>query len=100
MINGVIGKIGNKYTIDCKMFSVETGETIRTSNTTFEGNISGLLLEMQIMAWDIVNEEPPQRLTLQKYNGMQNITNSNPNWLVWALILIAAGGGAFLAMGW
>ena len=100
MINGVIGKIGNKYTIDCKMFSVETGETIRTSNTTFEGNISGLLLEMQIMAWDIVNEEPPQRLTLQKYNRMQNITNSNPNWLVWALILIAAGGGAFLAMGW
>jgi len=100
MINGVIGKIGNKYTIDCKMFSVETGETIRTSNTTFEGNISGLILEMQIMAWDIVNEELPQNLTLQKYNRTQNITNSNPNWLVWALILIAAGGGAFLAMGW
>ena len=100
MINGVIGKIGNKYTIDCKMFSVETGETIRTSNTTFEGNISGLLLEMQIMAWDIVNEEPPQNLKLQKYNRAQNITNSNPNWIVWALIIIAAGGGAFFAMGW
>ena len=100
MINGVIGKIGDKYTIDCKMFSVETSETIRTSNTTFEGNISGLLLEMQIMAWDIVNEEPPQNLKLQKYHRAQTITNSNPNWLVWALILIAAGGGAFLAMGW
>ena len=100
MINGVIGKIDDKYTIDCKMFSVETGETIRTSNTTFEGNISGLLLEMQIIAWDIVNEEPPQNLKLQKYNRTQNITNSNPNWLVWALILIAAGGGSFLAMGW
>ena len=100
MINGVIGKIGDKYTIDCKMFSVETSETIRTSNTTFEGNISGLLLEMQIMAWDIVNEEPPQNLKLQKYHRAQAITNSNPNWLVWALILIAAGGGAFLAMGW
>ena len=47
---------------------------------------------MQIMAWDIVNEEPPQNLKLQKYNRTQNITNSNPNWLVWALILIAAGG--------
>ena len=100
MINGVIGKIGDKYTIDCKMFSVETGETIRTSNTTFEGKISGLLLEMQIMAWDIVNEEPPQNLKLQKYHRAQNIPNSNPNWLVWALILIAAGAGAFLAMGW
>ena len=100
MINGIIGKIGDKYTIDCKMFSVETGETIRTSNTTFEGNISGLLLEMQIIAWDIVNEEPPQNLKLQKYHRAQAITNSNPNWLVWALILCAAGGGAFLAMGW
>tara|TARA_B100000212_G_scaffold71641_1_gene50520 strand:- start:727 stop:1320 length:594 start_codon:yes stop_codon:yes gene_type:complete len=100
MINGVIGKIGDKYTIDCKMFSVETSETIRTSNTTFEGNISGLLLEIQIMAWDIVNEEPPQNLKLQKYHRAQAITNSNPNWLVWALILFAAGGGAFLAMGW
>ena len=100
MINGVIGKIDDKYTIDCKMFSVETGETIRTSNTTFEGEISGLLFEMQIMAWDIVNEEPPQNLKLQKYHRAQNISNSNPNWLVWALILIAAGGGSFLAMGW
>ena len=100
MINGVIGKIGDKYTIDCKMFSVETGETIRTSNTTFEGKISGLLFEMQIMAWDIVNEEPPQILKLQKYHRSQNIPNSNPNWLVWALILIAAGAGAFIAMGW
>ena len=100
MINGIIGKIGDKYTIDCKMFSVETGETIRTSNTTFEGNISGLLLEMQIMAWDIVNEELPDNLKLQKYHRAQNIKNSNPNWLVWALILIAAGGSSFLAMGW
>ena len=25
MINGSIGKIGNTYTIDCKMFSVATG---------------------------------------------------------------------------
>ena len=55
---------------------------------------------MQIIAWDIVNEEPPQNLKLQKYNRTHNITYSNPNWLVWALILIAAGGSAFLAMGW
>ena len=50
MINGVIGKIGNQHTIDCKMFSVQTGDTIKTSNTTSEGNISGLLPEMQITA--------------------------------------------------
>ena len=48
------------------MFSVQTGDTIKTSNTTSEGNISGLLPEMQITAWDIVNEKPPQNLKLQK----------------------------------
>ena len=49
MVSGSIGKMGKKYTIDCKMFSVETGETVRAKNATFEGDISGLLLEMQII---------------------------------------------------
>ena len=100
MINGVIGKIGNKYTIDCKMFSVETGETVKTSNATYEGNISDLLLEMQIMAWDIVNLEVPDKLKFQKYNRAPIITDADPNWLIWTLIFIGASGGAFLAMGW
>ena len=100
MIDGVIGKMGDKYTIDCKMFSVETGETVRTSNVTYEGNISGLILEMQIMAWDIVELEIPERLKFQKYNRGPISTDANPNWLIWSFIFFAVGGGAFLAMGW
>jgi len=50
MISGSIGKMGKSYTIDAKMFSVETGETVRTKSATFEGDISGLLTEMQILA--------------------------------------------------
>ena len=30
MVSGAFGKLGNSYTIDAKMFSVETGATIRT----------------------------------------------------------------------
>ena len=30
MISGSIGKMGKSFTIDCKMFSVESGETVRT----------------------------------------------------------------------
>ena len=100
MINGVIGKIGNKYTIDCKMFSVETGETVKTSNATYEGNISDLLLEMQIMAWDIVNLEIPDKLKFQKYNRALMVTDANPNWLIWVLIFTGASWGAFLPMEW
>lgn len=66
MVSGTIGMMGKKYTIDCKMFSVETGETIRAKNATFEGDISGLLLEMQIMAWEIAGLEAPGNLKLKR----------------------------------
>ena len=66
MVSGTIGRMGKKYTIDCKMFSVETGETVRAKNATFEGDISGLLLEMQIMAWEIAGLEAPGNLRLKR----------------------------------
>jgi len=66
MINGVLGKMGDSYTIDAKMFSVETGETVESVNTTYEGEIEGLLLEMQILSWEIVGLEVPPRLKLQR----------------------------------
>ena len=59
IINGSIGKIGDSFTIDVKMFSVETGTTERSSNVTHEGDIEGLLVEMQILAWNIVGLEAP-----------------------------------------
>ena len=66
MINGSIGRIGDSYTIDVKMFSVETGATERSSNVTHEGDIEGLLVEMQILAWEIVGLEAPGRLRLKR----------------------------------
>ena len=66
MINGTIGKMGKSYTIDAKMFSVESGETIRTKSATHKGDISGLLLEMQILAWEIVGLEAPGNLKLKR----------------------------------
>ena len=66
MISGSIGKMGKSYTIDCKMFSVETGETVRSKNATHDGDISGLLTEMQIMAWEIVGLDAPGNLKLKR----------------------------------
>ena len=66
MINGSIGRIGKSYTVDIKMFSVETGETERTASATYEGEIDGLLVEIQILAWEIVGMEAPTRLKLQR----------------------------------
>ncbi|MCH7613130.1 MAG: hypothetical protein IIB45_07200 [Candidatus Marinimicrobia bacterium] len=66
MISGAIGLMGKTYTIDAKMFSVETGETIQTKSVTHKGDISGLLTEMEILAWEIVGLEAPTRLKLKR----------------------------------
>ena len=66
MVSGTIGKMGKSYTIDAKMFSVETGETVRTKSATHDGDISGLLTEMQIMAWEIAGLDAPGNLKLKR----------------------------------
>ena len=66
MINGLIGKLGDSYTIDVKMFSVETGATERSKNVTHDGDIEGLLVEMQILAWEIVGLSVPPALKLKR----------------------------------
>jgi TolB-like protein len=66
MISGSIGKMGKSYTIDCKMFSVETSETVRTKSATHKGDVSGLLTEMEILAWEIVGLDAPAGLKLKR----------------------------------
>ena len=66
MISGSIGKMGKSYTIDAKMFSVETSETIRTKSATHKGDVSGLLTEMEILAWEIVGLDAPGSLKLKR----------------------------------
>jgi TolB-like protein len=66
MISGSIGKMGKSFTIDTKMFSVETGETVRSKSATHDGDISGLLTEMEILAWEIVGLDAPAGLKLKR----------------------------------
>ena len=66
MISGSIGKMGDRYTIDVKMFSVESGETIRTKSATHGGDVAGLLTEMEILAWEIVGLDAPTSLKLKR----------------------------------
>ena len=66
MISGSIGKLGNSFTVDMKMVSVTTGAAERAKSLTFEGTTGGLLIEMQILAWEIVGLKPPQPLILKR----------------------------------
>ena len=66
MISGSIGKLENTFTVDMKMVSVSTGAAERAKSVNFEGGVGGLLIEMQILAWEIVGEEVPKALMLQR----------------------------------
>ncbi len=66
MISGSIGKLGNTYTIDAKMVSVTTGAAVRAKTVTYKGEVSGLILEMEILAWEIVGLQAPQRLLMKR----------------------------------
>ena len=66
MINGAIGKLGEKFTIDAKMFEVATGAAARTKNATYTGNIDGLITEIEILAWEMMGLKAPKSLTAKR----------------------------------
>ena len=66
MINGSVGKIGDSYAIDAKMVSVTTGVAVRSKSVSYEGEIAGLLTEMEILAWEIVGINAPRRLLIKR----------------------------------
>ena len=66
MISGSIGKLGDSFTVDMKMVSVTTGAAESAKSLTFDGTTGGLLIEMQILAWEIVDMKPPQPLILKR----------------------------------
>ena len=108
MVSGSFGKLGNTYTVDAKMFSVETGATMRSSSKTHKGEVDGLLTIIEIVAWELVGLQapadllakagvkapepvaPPKEPRKPMSKGMKR--------LLWATILLGGGGyGAYAA---
>lgn len=106
MIAGSFGKIGNSYTIDAKMFSVETGQTEKTVSRTYKGEIDGLITEIEILAWEIMSLALPAELLAQKKAGVQPALTAAPaekkgsSWLLWTTLgLAGAGAAAYFLLG-
>jgi hypothetical protein len=100
MVTGAIGKLGETYTIDVKMFSVATGAAENMESVTYVGKVDGLITEIEILAWKIMELDPPKALLKkQKRRGGVAAAEGGTNWLLWGLVGVAAiGGGAALAM--
>jgi len=109
MITGSFGKIGNSYTIEARMFTVESGKTEKTVSKTYKGEVDGLLTEIQVVAWELVGLQPPADLLAsagiappeevaeakpKKKGGGKFLRNT-------AIVLLLAGGGyyAYMMMG-
>ena len=103
MISGAIGKLGDTYTIDAKMFSVATGAAESMKSITYSGKVDGLIVEIEVLAWEILGLDPPRSLKKKKnrdYSGVSgNGQKNGPNWLLWGGIFLLAGGGAVVALG-
>ena len=100
MISGSFGKLGNTYTIDAKMFSVESGATIKTVSKSYKGEIDGLITEIEILAWEILGLTAPEHLLAKQKMPEGAVAAVAPakkggtNWWLWGGLLLVAGGGA------
>ena len=106
MVSGSFGKLGNTYTVDAKMFSVETGATIRSSSKTHKGDVDGLLVIIEIVAWELVGLQAPAEL-LARVGGddvgaapaaPRKPMSKGAKRLMWTVLLLGGGlGGAYAA---
>ena len=110
MIAGSFGKIGDTYTIEARMFLVETGITEKSVSKSYKGEVDGLLTQIQIVAWELVGLQAPADLLARagvatpaeevaeakpkKKGGGKFLRNT-------AIVLLLAGGGyyAYMMMG-
>ena len=107
MVSGSFGKLGNTYTVDAKMFSVETGATRRTSSKTHKGDVDGLLVIIEVCAWELVGLQPPADLLARVESGEQAIAgpaapkkpmSKGAKRLMWTVLILGGGlGGAYAA---
>ena len=108
MITGSIGKIGTSYTLDVRMFVVESGAIMKTVNRTYRGEVDGLIMEIERLAWDIVGLTPPaERFPDDVAADGRSYVPAAPaaekkksSRLVWiGLGIVVVGAGAAVALG-
>ena len=106
MVSGSFGKLGNSYTIDAKMFSVEPGATIRTVSKTYKGPVDNLLTVIEVVGWEIVGLKAPQdKLDILAAADPALAASANKSGgggktlrrLMWTTLVLGGGAAAYLA---
>ena len=110
MVSGSFGKLGTTYTIDAKMFSVETGQTTKSVSKSYKGEVDGLLTIIEIVAWEMVGLQPPADLlaragqaapepvAVAKPKKEKKPMSKGAKRLMWTVLIVGGGlGGAYAA---
>jgi hypothetical protein len=104
MVTASFGKIEDTYTIEARLFTVESGETEKIVSKTYKGEGDSLQTQIQIIGWELVGLEPPFDLlvaagleTLEEVKEKSN-KKVRSKWLRRTLILLVLAGGGYAAM--
>ncbi|MFQ6608093.1 MAG: CsgG/HfaB family protein [Fidelibacterota bacterium] len=98
MVTGSIGKLGELYTVDARMFDVQTGEIERVSKREYRGGIEGLIDLLEVVTKDLagiqVVEEKEEVVVEQPVPEEAPKKKGGKKWILWVGVLAVAGGGA------
>ena len=98
MITGSIGKLGELYTVDARMFDVQTGEIERVSKREHRGGIEGLIDLLEVVTKDLAGIEEEVIVAEQPAKEEKPKKKGGGRWLLWGGILATVGAGAAYAM--
>ena len=78
IITGAIKKNDDRYRLEAFLTDVVTGKPERVINTNYSGPVDGMITELEIMAWEIMDQDPPESLT-SKRKGKTKKKIKRPN---------------------
>tara|TARA_Y100000310_G_scaffold27100_1_gene25789 strand:+ start:3120 stop:3809 length:690 start_codon:yes stop_codon:yes gene_type:complete len=100
MVTGSIGKLGELYTVDARMFDVQTGEIERVSKREHRGGIEGLIDLLGVVTKDLAGiEEEPEEIAAVEPAKVEKPKKKGSKLFKWiGLLAVAGGAGAAYAM--
>ncbi len=70
MIGGSIGRVGDTFTLDVRMISVQSGISLVTKQKTYAGKIDGLIIEIEVLAYELFGITIPDELQARRKTGV------------------------------
>ena len=70
MIGGSIGRVGDTFTLDVRMISVQSGISLMTKQKTYAGKVDGLIIEIEVLAYELFGITTPDELEARRIAGV------------------------------